>query len=80
MFKLSREYYDARHINEPLTTMVTDVSEALGSEATDLKAENMPWIIVGCVLGGALVIMIVITSVLLNRCRRGRTSLGLMKG
>ncbi|TPP59060.1 Netrin receptor DCC, partial [Fasciola gigantica] len=80
MFKLSREYYDARDINEPLMTMVTGISEALGTQTADLKGENMPWIVVGSVLGGALVIMIVITVVLLNRCRRGRTSLGLMKG
>ncbi|VDP66013.1 unnamed protein product [Echinostoma caproni] len=80
MFKLSRDYYDAVDINEPLVTMVTGISETSGADTAELKGESVPWIVVGSVLGGALVIMIVVTVILLNRCRKGRTSLGLMKG
>ncbi|KER29175.1 hypothetical protein T265_04114 [Opisthorchis viverrini] len=88
MIRLSKTYYDAREIFEPLDTVIpagVDQNQAAGvrpsTNAVDETsgADQLRWIIVGSVLGGTVVIVLVATAVLFSRCRKSRNSLGIMK-
>ncbi|CAH8826595.1 unnamed protein product [Trichobilharzia szidati] len=93
IIKFSKNYYNLHDIDEPLDKLIPFPNEEeLNSlfkiqSNTDtttnnkrlIETENIHWIILGGVLGGALVIMIVITMVLLSRCRRAKTSTSLTK-
>ncbi|VDQ04758.1 unnamed protein product [Trichobilharzia regenti] len=89
IIKFSKNYYNLHDIDEPLDRLIpfpneeelnsllklqsnTDTSNNNNNKL--IETENIHWIILGGVLGGALVIMIVITMVLLSRCRRAKTS------
>ncbi|TGZ62820.1 hypothetical protein CRM22_007226 [Opisthorchis felineus] len=88
MVRLSKTYYDAREIFEPLDTVIpagVDQNQAAGVRSSNNAvdetsgADQLRWIIVGSVLGGTVVIVLVATAVLFTRCRNSRNSLGIMK-
>ncbi|KAF8566013.1 hypothetical protein P879_02831 [Paragonimus westermani] len=88
--RLSKVYYDAREIEETLDQMDPDFRFESNSETPDRAShtseqqnattrEQIQWIIVGCVLGGTVVIVLVAVSVLFHRCHYTGHSLGIVK-
>ncbi|CAH8456335.1 unnamed protein product [Heterobilharzia americana] len=85
--KFTKDYYNLHDIHEPMDRIMPFLSENelntikhLNSESKKMiESENIHWIILGGVLSGALVIMIIITLVLLSRCRKTKTSSSLTK-
>ncbi|KAF5405693.1 Fibronectin type III domain protein [Paragonimus heterotremus] len=90
MVRLSKVYYDAREIEESLDQTDPDFRFESNSEAVDRAShtseqqnnttrEQLQWIIVGCVLGGTVVIVLVAVTVLFHRCHYTGHSLGIVK-
>ncbi|KAA3679527.1 uncharacterized protein DEA37_0006086 [Paragonimus westermani] len=90
IIRLSKVYYDAREIEESLDQMDPDFRFESNAEASDRATHNpeqqntttreqIQWIIVGCVLGGTVVIVLVAVSVLFHRCHYTGHSLGIVK-